>query len=173
MPFDRAVVEAYSQGIARGHWFALVGLPFSDEEERALAPLAPQIARVLTWDEARRAADDPRANAAYDADTAEVRALKERACNAVTADALLTAMSAVVDRGLETFFRAAAAAARRAGVDDETTVRAAAGAVAEAVYRGALAAAVDGPEHRLARNAALYETGRWPLARIGDTLHVF
>ncbi len=43
----------------------------------------------------------------------------------------------------------------------------------EAVYRGALAAAVYGPAHRFVRIAALYETGRWPLARIDDTLHVF
>jgi len=173
MPFDRAVVDACAQGIPRGRWFALVGLPFSDEESRELATLAPRIERVRTWDEARVVADDARANAAYDADAAEVQALKERACLAVSPSVLLTVMSAVVDCGLETFFRTADAAARRAGVADETTVRVAAGAVAEAVYRGALAAAVDAPAHRFARIAALYETGRWPLARIGDTLHVF
>ena len=173
MPFDRAVVDAFARGIPRGRWFALVGLPFSDDERTQLGTLAPRIARVRTWDEARSVADDARANAAYDADAAEVRALKDRALIAVSPDALLAAMSAVVDRGLETFFRTADAAARRAGVADETTVRVAAGAVAEAVYRGALAAAVDVPAHRFARIAALYETGRWPLARIDDTLHVF
>jgi hypothetical protein len=173
MPFDRAVVDAYAQAIPRGRWFALVGLPFSDDEARQLATLAPRIARVRTWDGARSTADDARANAAYDADAAEVRALNERAILAVSPAALLAVMSAVVDRGLETFFHAADAAARRAGVADETTVRVAAGAVAEAVYRGALAAAVYGPAHRFVRIAALYETGRWPLARIDDTLHVF
>ena len=173
MPFDRAVVDAYSLAIARGRWFSLVGLPFSDDEQREVAALAPRIARVSSWDEARAVADDVRANAAYDADTAELRALKERALRTVTPEALLAVMSAVVDRGLETFFNVADAAARRAGVADDTTVRVAAGAVAEAVYRGALAAAVDGPSHRFARTAALYKAGRWPLARIGDTLHVF
>lgn len=173
MPFDRAVVYACARAIPHGRWFALVGLPFSREETRELATLAPRIERVRTWNEARHVADDPRGNAAYDADAAEVQALKERACSTVSPGVLLTVMSAVVDCGLETFFRSADAAARRAGVADETTVRVAAGAVAEAVYRGALAAALDAPAHRFARIAELYANGRWPLARIGETLHVF
>lgn len=173
MPFDASVVAAHAAAIRDGRWFAHVGLPFSDGERAALTALAPRVERVRTWDEARRVADDPRANAAYDADAAEVVALKARALLDVAPDVLLQAMSAVVDRGLEVFFRAADDAVRRAGVDDETTVRAAAGAAAEAVYRGALAAAVAGSAHRFAGTESVFAAGRWPLARIDDTLHVF
>jgi hypothetical protein len=58
-------------------------------------------------------------------------------------------------------------------VHDEELIRVAAGAAAEAVYRGALAAAVAGPSHRLARVEALFADGRWPLGTIDDTLYVF
>jgi hypothetical protein len=81
-------------------------------------------------------------------------------------------MSTVVDRGLDVFIDAARTAARRAGVDDETAVRLAAGAAAEAVYRGALGAAVAG-SHRFAEIEAIFAAGRWPLARIEDALYVF
>jgi hypothetical protein len=128
---------------------------------------------VTSWDEARRIADDPRAGAAYDADADEVVALKAQALQAVSPDVLLQVMSAVVDRGLDVFMEAARTAAQRAGVHDETVVRLAAGAAGEAVYRGALAAAVAGSRHRLAEIEALFASGRWPLARIDGTLYVF
>ena len=52
-------------------------------------------------------------------------------------------------------------------------MRAAAGAAAEAVYRGALAAAVAGSRHRFAETEALFAAGRWPLGRIEDAIYVF
>jgi len=173
MPFDAAVIAAHAAAIPASRWFGLVGLPFSDQERAAMARLAPRAVRVPSWGDARRIADDARANAAYDADTAEVVELKARALRAVAPDTLQQALSEVVDGGLEVFFRSADTAARRARFDDETTVRAAAGSAAEAVYRGALAAAVAGPGHRFTRVEALFASGRWPLARIADTLYVF
>ncbi len=173
MPFDASVVSAHAAAIRTARWFSLLGLPFSDDERIRLAALAPRTVRVRTWDEARRAAEDPRAGAAYDVDADEVVALKSRALETVSPDVLLQAMSAVVDRGLEVFIEAARTAARRAGIDDETVVRAAAGAAAEAVYRGALAAAVAGGGHRFVGTEAFFAAGRWPLARVDDTLYVF
>ncbi len=173
MAFDAAVVNAHAAAIRAGRWFSLLGLPFSDDERTRLAGLAPRVARVASWDEARKLADDPRGGAAYDADADEVVALKAQALESVSPDVLLQAMSAVVDRGLDVFMEAARTAARRANVDDETLVRAAAGAAGEAVYRGALAAAVAGSRHRFAETEALFAAGRWPLARIDDTLYVF
>ncbi len=82
-------------------------------------------------------------------------------------------MSALVDRGLEVFHQAAQRAAARAGITDEELTRVAAGAAAEAVYRGALAEAVEGGSHRFTRTARLFAGGRWPIARIDDTLFVF
>ncbi len=173
MAFDASVVSAHAAAIRTARWFSLLGLPFSDDERARLMPLATRIVRVTSWDEARRIAEDPRAGAAYDADADEVVALKAVALESVSPDVLLQAMSAVVDRGLDVFIEAARTAARRAGIDDETVVRVAAGAAAEAVYRGALAAAVAGPRHRFAEIELLFAAGRWPLGRIGEALYVF
>jgi hypothetical protein len=173
MSFDAAVVAAHAAAIRTGRWFTLVGLPFSDDERTALEPLAPRIVRVGSWHDARRTADDRRANVAYDIDATEVVALKAKALGTVGPDVLMEVMSAVVDRGLEVFMQAADRVARRAGIFDEELARVAAGAATEAVYRGALASAIDGPTHRFARIEALFASGRWPLARIDDTLYVF
>lgn len=173
MAFDASVVSAHAAAIRGARWFSLLGLPFSDDERVRLTPLAPRTVRVTGWDEARRIADDPRAGPAYDADADEVVTLKALALESVAPDVLLQAMSAVVDHGLDVFIEAARTAAQRAGVHDETVVRLAAGAAGEAVYRGALAAAVAGSRHRFAETEALFATGRWPLGRIDGTLYVF
>jgi hypothetical protein len=173
MSFNAAIVAAHAASIPGGRWFELVGLPFSDDERAVLASLAPAAARVADWKEARRLADDPRAAAAYDRDAAEVVALKTRALANIAPDELLRVMSAVVDLGLDVFHRAAQKMAARAGIVDEELTRAAAGAATEAVYRGALAAAVEGAPHRFVICARLFASGRWPVARIDDTLSVF
>jgi hypothetical protein len=172
MPFDAAIVARHADAIGAQRWFGLTGLPFSDDERVVLAALAPKIARVPNWAHARSVADDVRANAAYDADAVETAQLKERALETVGPDALLRAMSAVVDRGLTVFFSAAERAVSGAGARDEELIRVAAGAAAEAVYRGSLAAAVAGDTHRFVLVEALFASGRWPIARIDDTLHV-
>jgi hypothetical protein len=171
--FDAKVVAAHAAAIRDGAWFARVGLPFSPGERAAVAGMAPRVKRIGTWAEVRRSADDPRANAAYDRDADEVVALKSRALAHTAPDELLAVMSAVVDRGLEVFHEAAVREARRAGVADEELTRVAAGAAAEAVYRGALAEAVAGPSHPFVATARLFAGGRWPLARIEETLVVF
>lgn len=173
MPFDIAVVAAHAAAIRTTRWFGLVGLPFSDDERAVMAQLAPDAARVAGWDDARHLAADARAHAGGDDDANEVVNLKARALGMVGPDVLIETMAAVVDNGLDVFLQAATRVARRAGVDDPELTRIAAEAATEAVYRGALAAAIDGPHHRFARIEALFVSGRWPIARIGDTLHVF
>jgi hypothetical protein len=172
MPFDAAVVARHAGAIEAAPWFAATGLPFSDDERGALEELAPRIARVAGWEQARAVADDVRANAAYDADAREAAALKAQAGAAAGTDTVLRALSTIVDAGLPVFFRCAEAALARAGLQDEELSRVAAGAAAEAVYRGALAAAVAKPTHRFVRIETSYASGRWPLARIDDTLYV-
>jgi hypothetical protein len=172
MPFDAAVVAQHARAIETAPWFAATGLPFSDDERRALAELAPRIARVGGWAQARAVADDARANAAYDADAREAAALKAQAESAAGSPAVLRALSAVVDEGLPVFFGCAEAALARAGLHDEELSRVAAGAVGEAVYRAALAAATAHPAHRFIGVAAAYAIGRWPLARIDDVLYM-
>jgi len=173
MAFDPAVVAAHAAAIRDGRWFELVGLPFSDDELAVLAGLAPRIVRIASWDDARRAADDPRAVAAYNRDADEVVALKTRALAHTAPDELLRVMSAVVDRGLDVFHQAAQETARRTGITDEELTRVAAGAATEAVYRGALADAVDGPGHPFVATARLFASGRWAVARLDDALAIF
>ncbi|BDE04842.1 hypothetical protein WPS_01180 [Vulcanimicrobium alpinum] len=172
MAFDAAVIAAHAAAIRRGSWFALAGLPFSDDERAAAARLAPRVERVTNWKDARALANDPRANAARDADARDVVMLKDCALASTGPDVLLEAMSAVVDNGLEIFMAHAVAALARARIADEELARVAAGAAADAVYRGALASAVGLPEHRFVLSEALFASGRWPLARIGETAYV-
>jgi len=172
MTFDAAVVAQHAGAIETARWFEATGLPFSDDERGALAALAPRIARVGGWAQARAIADDTRANAAYDAAAREAAALRARAEAAGGTPAVLRALSAVVDRGLPVFFRCARTAIARAGLHDEELSRVAAGAAAEAVYRGALAAALGQPAHPFIALEHAYAAGRWPLARIDETLYV-
>lgn len=172
MSFDNATVAAHAERIGAQRWFAATALPFSDDERRALAELAPRIVRVTDWDDARARADDAQANAAYDADTHEVAVLHARAQATAGREAVLQSLSAIVDRGLPVFLEAAERALARSGRRDDELSRVAAGAVAEAVYRGALADAVAGGAHRFVRLEACFAAGRWPLARIGETLYV-
>jgi len=172
MPFDAAVVAAHAEALDAQRWFEAAALPFSAGEERALADLAPRIARVAGWAEARAIADDARGNAAYDADAHEAALLNARAQAAAGRDAVLGALSAIVDRGAAIFFAAAERALARSGLRDDELSRVAAGAAAEAAYRAALADAVTGRAHGFVRVGACFAAGRWPLARIDGTLYV-
>lgn len=65
-------------------------------------------------------------------------------------------------------------AAALAGVKDESLLRAAVGAAVQAAHQRALLelAGVD-PDHAFAPKFALFEAGRWPIAVVGSTFHVF
>gem|GEM_PF-2254492 len=176
--FDTTRVHALAVAIPAAHWFAHCGLPFADEErvrieELRLACGAGRVERVGSWHSVRVVADDPRALAAYDADAAEAARLKTVAIGLSDAPTVLRATSEVVERGLGVLFEAARQAADRSRSDDATTVRVAAGAASEATYRAALAWALgEGNSHRFVLTHALFASGRWPLARIDDTLFV-
>jgi hypothetical protein len=86
----------------------------------------------------------------------------------------MTAMTAIVDGGLEVFFDRAGAAAYGARVNDPALIRIAASAASGAVYRAALAAAVGEPEtHWFILRHELFVNGRWPLARIDESFYLF
>jgi hypothetical protein len=176
--FDAERVHALAVAIPAAHWFALCGLPFADEERERVEQLrlasdAQRVERVGSWHSVRVVADDPRALAAYDADAAEAARLKTIAIARSDAPTVLRATSEVVERGLGVLFEAARQAADRSRSDDATTVRVAAGAASEAIYRAALASALgEGNTHRFVLTHALFASGRWPLARIDDTLYV-
>jgi len=176
--FDAQRIHALAVAIPAARWFALCGLPFADEERGRLEMLraasgARRLERVGGWGAIRVFADDPRALAAYDADADEAAGLKAVAIGRADAATVLRATSEVVERGLTVLFEAARQAAARSGADDAATIRVAAGAASEATYRAALAASLgEGNSHRFVLTHDLFASGRWPLARIDDTLFV-
>lgn len=176
--FDPAVVRKYAQRIAEGRWFAHLGLPLDEREQGTVEAYvrgtgAAKAVRATSWEDARTIVSDPRAREAVDADSAEVERLKLVALEATDRNRLMTAMTTIVDGGLEIFFDGAGAAARAARVNDPAVIRIAASAASEAVYRAALAAAVGESEtHRFILRYELFNNGRWPLARIEDGFYI-
>jgi hypothetical protein len=176
--FDAGRIHALAVAIPAAHWFALCGLPFADEERERIEQLriaagAKRVERVGSWHQVRVFSDDPRALAAYDADAAEAARLKTVAIARADAATVLRATSEVVERGLAVLFEAARQAAERSRSTEAATVRVAAGAASEAIYRAALAASLgEGNTHRFVLTHALFASGRWPLARIDETLFV-
>ncbi len=177
--FDPTIVRKYAERISQGRWFVNLGLPFDEREQDTVqayvrATGAGKLVRATSWDDAHAIAIDARARAGAEIDAAEVEQLKSRALAATDRPALMTAMTTIVDGGLEVFFDRAGAAARTARITDPAIIRLAASAASEAVYRAALAAAVGEPEtHRFILRHELFSNGRWPLAHIEDSFYLF
>lgn len=177
--FDPAIVRKYAQRIAEGRWFAHLGLPLDDREQGTInayvrATGAAKAVRATSWEDARAIVGDARGRAAADADAAELERLKARALEATDRPALMTAMTTIVDGGLEIFFDRAGAAARAARINEPALIRSAASAASESVYRAALAAAVgESDDHRFLLRHELFANGRWPLAHIDDGFYLF
>ena len=176
--FDPAVVRQYAQRISDGRWFANLGLPLDEREQGTVdafirATGATKAVRATSWEDARTIVADARGREAAAADAAEVERFKTRALEATDRNALMAAMTTIVDGGLEIFFDRAGAAARAARITDPAIIRVAAGAASEAVYRAALAAAVgEADDHRFILRYDLFAKGRWPLARIDDGFYL-
>ncbi len=172
-------MRQYAQRIGEGRWFVNLGLPFDERELGTVdaylrATGAVKAVRATSWEAARQIVEDERAAEAAQADTQELERLKGRALEATDRAALMTAMTTIVDGGLEIFFDRAGAAARIARVSAPELIRVAAAAASESVYRAALAAAVGEPEnHRFVLRYELFTNGRWPLARIDDGFYLF
>lgn len=177
--FDPAVVRKYADRIAQGRWFVDLGLPFDEREGETIDAYvrttgAAKAVRVTSWEHAQTIVADPRTASAAQADAAEAERLRARALGVTDRPALMTAMTTIVDGGLEIFFDRAGAAARAARVTDSSIIRRAASAASEAVERAALAAAVgESDTHVFIVRHALFAAGRWPLARIDDGIYIF
>jgi hypothetical protein len=176
--FDPAIVRQYAQRIHEGRWFAHVGLPFDEREQGTIdayvrATGARKVVRATSWEDARMIVGDARAREFAEAEALEAERLKARALEATDRVGLMTAMTTILDGGLETFYDRAGAAAHAARVSDTAIIRLAANAASDAVSRAALAAAVSEPEdHRFILRYELFSKGRWPLVRIEDRFYV-
>lgn len=88
--------------------------------------------------------------------------------------AALECLTARVALDSDVIYAAATLAAARAGLDDPALVRCASGAAAMAAHEHALAELGGcGPEHLFMRKYRLFETGRWPLAVLGERFYLF
>lgn len=176
--FDPAIVRKYALRIAEGRWFANLGLPLDEREQATVeafvrATGAAKAVRATSWEDARTIVGDARAREAIDTDTVEAERLKARALEGTDRNGLMSAMTTIVDGGLEIFFDRAGAAAHAARISDTTLIRTAASAASESVYRAALAAAVgEADDHRFILRYELFSNGRWPLARIENGFYL-
>ncbi len=175
-------VERFVAHLAAVPWFTHVGQPLLPDELRlardyldALGFADADILPVRDWEEATFAAENPGFDSAHwDAEESLRAALTSASLELLDQRELTLAMTRVSERAgtaVQSSIREAAAIGR---VSDEALLRAAAGAAAQAAHHRALveAAGVDS-DHPFHLKFQLFETGRWPIAVIGGTFHLF
>lgn len=183
---DRSALMLVSRFVAAAgspFWFASVGQPLRPALKRdarawldALGfPDATPIA-LRDWREAAEAAestgiDDP----AFEAEEQLRAALTVEAIDLLGEDAVTVALTHVAAELGPSIGEAALNATRVWGLDDIELVNAAAGAGVQACHNAVLlllAGRAD-EDHPFALKYRLFEQGRWPVALIGSSLHIF
>lgn len=178
---DLASLNRFAASLGSASWFAAVGQELTEGERReaedylAGLGLKAGLATVVDWRAAERVTRDPRWSPAWwNAEEDIRRALFEQARAAWGEHGLLAALTRVTDEATRLTLGAASIAAARDGVADPALTRVAAGAATQAAYQAALALAAEaGPAHPFAIKFRLFSAGRWPLALVGDTFHLF
>ena len=163
-------------------WFTRVGEPLEPTEReqvarylRGLAIEPLSLVNVEDWREAARTIAspewDPRWwNAEEEERTRLLTTLNSALGNAQVARAL----SQVLEQSIETVHGAAAIHAARGGLADAALIRAAAGALSQALYLARLAElARSGEEHPFSIKLGLFREGRWPLGIFDGRYHIF
>lgn len=175
-------VERLAARLAQVPWFTHVGQPLLEEERElarqyldALGFSEAELVPVQSWDEAAFAAENPGFDTAW-WDT------EEQLRSALTGDALELLDQTELQIALTRLAERAAAGARRgareatamAGSGDEALSNAAIGSAVQAAHERALVLAAGAePEHAFVPKFALFEHGRWPIAVVGGTFHLF
>ena len=164
-------------------WFSSVGQPLRRDMRRdALAWLAalgfPDAAPIplRDWREAAEAAESPGIDdPAFEAEEQLRAALTADAIDVHGEDAVSIVLTHVAAELGPTIGEAALNATRIWGLDDIGLVNAAAGAGVQACHNAALLLLAGRAEddHPFALKYRLFEGGRWPVALIGSSLHLF
>lgn len=178
---DLSAITRFTSAIAAASWFAAVGQPLTEGEERealdylAALHLGTRIVTVGDWRAAETATRSPDWNSAWwNAEETERLALLDRARASWGERGLMTALTRITDEATRITLGAASIAAARDGIADPALSRVAAGAATQAAYHAALAlAAGAGSAHPFAIKLRLFSAGRWPLGLVGDTFHLF
>lgn len=175
-------VERFGSQLGHVPWFTHVGQPLLAEEQRtarayldALGFGDADIVPVRDWDEAAYAAENPGLDTEHWDTEEQLRAaLTTEALEFIDERELSLALTRVSQRAGEAVKAGTQEAAALGDVGDEALLLAAAGAAAQAAYNRALAdAAGADADHPFRLKFALFATGRWPIAVIGGTFHLF
>jgi hypothetical protein len=183
---DRSALMLVSRFVAAASspfWFSAVGQPLRPGLKRDARawldglgfPDATPIA-LRDWREAADAAestgiDDP----AFEAEEQLRAALTVEAVDLLGEDAVTVALTHVAAELGPAIGEAALNATRVWGLDDPGLVNAAAGAGVQAGHNAVLLLLAGRAEenHPFALKYRLFELGRWPVALIGSSLHIF
>jgi hypothetical protein len=183
---DHAALVLVSRFVAAAtspFWFSSVGQPLRPALRREASAWLdalgfPDAAPVplRDWREASEAAestgiDDP----AFEAEEQLRAALTVEAVDLIGEDAVSIALTHVAAELGPAIGEAALNATRIWGLDDQELVNAAAGAGVQACHNAVLLLLAGRAEetHAFALKYRLFEQGRWPVALIGSTLHLF
>lgn len=163
-------------------WFTRVGEPLEATEReqvvgylRALALETPPVAGVADWSSAGGIIAskewDPRW---WDREQEERARLLSAASGALGNEPVTLELSRVLEQSIDTVHGAAAIHAARGGSADSALIRAAAGAVSQALYLGRLAElARAGENHAFSLKLGLFRAGRWPLGIFSGRYYLF
>lgn len=164
-------------------WFFMLGEPLA-ESERALVRAylhglglgdRTSVASVEHFAAAARIISHPDWDRRWwEAEQRERERLRAKAAAGRDPVQLLQALSHRAEQGIEAPHGAAAVQAARLGCSDPGLIRAAAGALGEALYLAKLAElASEAPSHAFSSKLALFSGGHWPLALVEGCFYVF
>ena len=164
-------------------WFFMLGEPLgAAERAQVRAYLAGlgldgdlPIESVPDFGSAGRIATHPEWDRRWwDAEQRERERLRKKAASARGEDQLVLALSRGLEQSIAGWHGAVAVQAARAGGADPGLIRAAAGALGEALQLGKLAElAGEPPSHPFSLKRALFAGGHWPLGIVTGRYYVF
>lgn len=164
-------------------WFFMLGEPLSASEQaqardylRALGVADTALVQsVPDFSSAARVVAHPDWDRRpWDAEQGERERLRARVGANGGEEQLLTALSAAVDESISGPLGAIAVQAARMGCSDAGLIRAAAGALGEALYLARLAELAHEPaSHPFLLKKALFAGGHWPLGVVSGRFYVF
>jgi hypothetical protein len=164
-------------------WFSMLGEPLSEAELRQLQQYlrglaiedAMPVQGVTDWTAAGKTIANPTWDRRWwDAEQRERTRLYSNAATSRGEGELLAALSRTLGESTDAAHGAAAVAAARGGCTDAALIRAAAGALSQALYLGQLAVlAGESDLHPFVVKHALFAGGHWPLGIVGGQYYVF
>jgi hypothetical protein len=164
-------------------WFSMLGEPLAEVERAHLGEYlrglgiddALPIQSVCDWDSAGRAIANPEWDPRWwDAEQRERHRLHRKASAARGEAEVLLSLSRVLELSTEAAHGSAAVEAARFGSVDPSLIRAAAGALVQALCLNRLAElAAEESDHPFFVKHALFAGGHWPLGIVNGRYYIF